>query len=111
MSSNDNKGTGELGLTKTFMVVTNMDLAFAPNLTDSDLPEILEGRRIAGKNGGDEDDDVIYGICMPIVSLTFVLTCAFWLFVFILSFCVYTWIKTRRQGSQLENTKLGLNSN
>lgn len=106
MPSKNSKGTGELGLTKTFMVVTNMDLAFAPNLTDSDLPEVLEGRRAVR-----QEDEVIYGVCMPIVSLTFVLTCAFWLFVFILSFCVYTWIKTRRHGSQIENAKLGVDNN
>jgi len=88
------RGNGELGMAKTFMVVTGMDLAFAPNSTEIELPPILEGKRMI-------EDEVIYGVCMPVVSLTFVLTCAFWLIVFIFSFCIYTLIKSRRYRNNL----------
>lgn len=98
---NGRRGNGELGMTKTFMVVTGMDLAFNPNLNDTELPQILEGRRLV-----DAEGDVVYGICMPIVSLTFVLTCAFWLIVFLLGFCIYMLAKSRRQRQDSVANKL-----
>ena len=98
-------GKGELGLTRSFMVVTGMDLAFAPNLTDSELPQVLEGRRLFLGSNDDEEGDIVYGVCMPIVSLTFFLTCAFWLVVFLLSFSMYMLIKSLRQNALANKSK------
>ena len=86
-------------MTKSFMVVTGMDLAFLPNATgESELPQILQGRRIV-------DEEVTFGVCMPIISLTFVLTCAFWLIVFLISFCIYMLIKSRQIARNDSNSK------
>lgn len=101
---NGQRGSGEVGVAKTFMVVTGMDLAFSPNLNDTELPQILEGRRLAdgAKSFVDDDGEIIYGVCMPIVSLTFVLTCAFWLVIFMLSFCLYMLVKSKRAARRNE---------
>lgn len=107
-SSGGNKG--EVGVTRSFMVVTGMDLAFPPSsLNDTELPQILEGRR-ATASPASEDGDVVYGVCMPIVSLTFVLTCAFWLIFFLFTFCVYLLVKARRQRRAFAATKLDVAS-
>lgn len=86
------RGNGEIGIKKSFMVVTGVDLAFSPNSSDAELPPILEGR-----SSNEEADDVIYGVCMPVVSLTFILTCFFWLVVFLFTFCIYMIVKARCQ--------------
>lgn len=108
--SGKDSGSGEIGIKGTFMVVTGMDLAFSPNSNDTQMPQVHEGRRpLKSKEGADdeEDVDVIYGVCMPIVSLTFILTCVFWLIVFFFTFCVYMLIKARRQQQQQQQLETG----
>lgn len=80
--------SNEVGIKKTFMVVTGMDLAFNPNLTDA--TPILEGKR----------EDIIYGVCMPVVSLAFTVTCMFWLLLFTVGFSIYMVIRSRRLDEQ-----------
>lgn len=79
-----------------------MDLAFSPGANETELPPILEGRRLAraGDSLVDDQGEIVYGVCMPIVSLTFVLTCAFWLIVFLLAFCLYMLCKSKRNPDQ-----------
>ena len=53
----------QINVNKGFQVVTAIDLAFFPNATD--LPQVFDGRR----------EEVVYGICLPIMGFAAAITC------------------------------------
>lgn len=52
-----------LNVNKGFQVVTAIDLAFFPNVTD--VPEFIEGRR----------EELAHGVCMPMIAFAAAITC------------------------------------
>ena len=75
-SSSDNQSVVHKG----FQVVTSMDLAFNPNLTGDELnAQIYDGRR----------EEVVYGVCMPMVSFTAIVTVSVLIILAALVFSVF----------------------
>ncbi|XP_054168629.1 putative uncharacterized protein DDB_G0282133 [Oppia nitens] len=74
-----NPTANEIGLKKGFQVVTSVDLDFFPNITTDTAP-IYSGRR---------DNNIIYGVCLPVAHLATGLSCILWLIVVSFSSCAF----------------------
>jgi len=61
---------------KGFQVVTAMDLDFLPNATTDSAP-VYEGRR----------EEVVYGVCMPLIGFAAAISCVFCLITCAFAFC------------------------
>ena len=76
--SNSNENTSVVH--KGFQVVTSMDLAFNPNLTGDDLnAQIYDGRR----------EEIVYGVCMPMMSFTAIVTVSVLIILAALVFSIF----------------------
>ncbi|KAI1287996.1 hypothetical protein HDE_09675 [Halotydeus destructor] len=78
-------GGSEMSVHRKFQVVTAIDLAFSPNGT-FDIPQAVDGRR----------EEVVYGVCLPIMGLAASLSCALCVITGALAFSVAAIFKLQR---------------
>ena len=77
-----------LSVNRGFQVVTAVDLAFFPNVTD--VPEFIEGRR----------EDLADGVCLPAIAFAAAITCVLLIIVCSLVFSAVMLHRLSRRSSK-----------
>lgn len=83
-----------LNVNKGFQVVTAIDLAFFPNVTD--VPEFIEGRR----------EELVHGVCMPMIAFAAAITC---ILLFIICSLVFSAVMVHKLSRRSTKQNFDLN--